>query len=36
MIGAIEGKARRRRIVCEPSLLQRESTGRARVDPAVN
>jgi LacI family transcriptional regulator len=36
MIGAIEGKPRRRRIVCEPSLLQRESTGRARVDPAAN
>ena len=30
MIGAIEGKPRRRRIVCEPSLLQRESTGRSR------
>jgi DNA-binding LacI/PurR family transcriptional regulator len=27
MIGAIEGKPRRRRIVCEPSLMQRESTG---------
>jgi DNA-binding LacI/PurR family transcriptional regulator len=30
MIGAIDGKPRRRRIVCEPSLLQRQSTGRAR------
>jgi LacI family transcriptional regulator len=30
MIGAIEGKPRRRRIVCEPSLLQRQSTGPAR------
>jgi DNA-binding LacI/PurR family transcriptional regulator len=29
MIGAIEGKPRRRRIVCEPSLLQRHSTGPA-------
>ena len=29
MIGAIEGKPRRRRIVCEPSLMQRQSTGRA-------
>jgi DNA-binding LacI/PurR family transcriptional regulator len=27
MIGAVEGKPRRRRIVCEPSLLVRESTG---------
>jgi LacI family transcriptional regulator len=27
MIGAIDGKPRRRRIVCEPSLLERESTG---------
>lgn len=30
MIGAIDGKPRRRRIVCEPSLLQRESTGPVR------
>lgn len=27
IVGGIEGKPRRRRIVCEPSLLQRESTG---------
>ena len=36
MIGAIEGKQRRRRIVREPSLLQRESTGRARVVPPAS
>jgi DNA-binding LacI/PurR family transcriptional regulator len=29
MIGAIDGKPRRRRIVCEPSLIQRRSTGPA-------
>jgi DNA-binding LacI/PurR family transcriptional regulator len=29
MIGAIDGKPRRRRIVCEPSLLERQSTGPA-------
>lgn len=28
IVGGIEGKQRRRRIVCEPSLLQRESTGK--------
>jgi DNA-binding LacI/PurR family transcriptional regulator len=31
MIGAIDGKPRRRRIVCEPSLLERESTGPVRA-----
>lgn len=31
MIGAIEGKPRRRRIVCEPRLMQRHSTGRGPV-----
>jgi LacI family transcriptional regulator len=34
VIGAIEGKPRRRRIVCEPSLRERDSTGPAALQPA--